>query len=308
MKKELKGFTQIFAFTFRQQVCRKGYLITTILVALLCLLIPAGVMMGSAWSDRGETEKQPEPENVVQEEENSRNEERDEMETETETKKVPSAVRQILVVNRTGSEDYSTASLERFDFEEILERQLPQIRWIEYGEDFEKAREDSAGTDDTLLLAADRQGDTFVLHLLYPEGSTLTEEDTGAISDGLSAYGDITATVMNETAAGEDGAATDETAGDDAGETETEDPLEGIRFALGFVIPYLNIMVLYFFVLLYGQGVAQSVITEKTSKLMEFFLISVRPSAMILGKLTAICLSGVIQLFSWLLEIGRAHV
>lgn len=306
MKKELKGFTQIFAFTFRQQVCRKGYLITTILVALLCLLIPAGVMMGSAWSDRGETEKQPEPENVVQEEENSRNEERDEMETETETEteKVPSAVRQILVVNRTGSEDYSAASLERFDFEEILERQLPQIRWIEYGEDFEKAREDSAGTDDTLLLAADRQGDTFVLHLLYPEGSTLTEEDTGAISDGLSAYGDITATVMNETAAGEDGAATDETAGDDAGETETEDPLEGIRFALGFVIPYLNIMVLYFFVLLYGQGVAQSVITEKTSKLMEFFLISVRPSAMILGKLTAICLSGVIQLFSWLLALA----
>ena len=101
MKKELKGFTQIFAFTFRQQVCRKGYLITTILVALLCLLIPAGVMMGSAWSDRGETEKQPEPENVVQEEENSRNEERDEMETETETKtekKTTDATRQGAVV------------------------------------------------------------------------------------------------------------------------------------------------------------------------------------------------------------------
>ena len=69
------------------------------------------------------------------------------------------------------------------------------------------------------------------------------------------------------------------------------------------IIPYLNIMVLYFFVLLYGQGVAQSVITEKTSKLMEFFLISVRPSAMILGKLTAVCLSGVIQLFSWILAL-----
>ena len=64
MKKELKGFTKIFTFTFRQQVCRKGYLITTILVALLCLLIPAGILMGSAWSDRGENGKQPEPEKV----------------------------------------------------------------------------------------------------------------------------------------------------------------------------------------------------------------------------------------------------
>ncbi len=62
---------------------------------------------------------------------------------------------------------------------------------------------------------------------------------------------------------------------------------DGLRDILGFVIPYLNTMLLYFFVLFYGQGVAQSVITEKTSKLMEFFLISVCPSAMILGKLAA---------------------
>lgn len=319
MKKELKGFTSIFAFTFRQQVCRKGYLITTFMVAMLCLLIPAGVMMGSAWSDRGEGGKQPEPERLVQETEESQDGEESmeaTEEAETETREVSSAVKQIFVVNRTGSEAFSAAELERFDFEGTLEMELPQIRWIEYSEDFEKAREDSAGTEDTLLLAADRQGDTFVLHLLYPDGSTLTEEDIWVLSDGLSAYGDLTASSMNEAAAGrdgeagadsmtdgEDGAATGATAVEDGSAAETEDPLDEIRFALGMVIPYLNIMVLYFFVLLYGQGVAQSVITEKTSKLMEFFLISVRPSAMILGKLTAVWLSGIIQLFSWILGL-----
>ena len=326
MKKELNGFTKIFAFTFRQQVCRKGYLITTILVALLCLLIPAGILMGSAWSDRGENGKQPEPEKVVQEAEESQSGEEEQM-TESETEEdsdlepatVSSAVKQIFVVNRTGEEKFNAAALENFDFGSVLEMQLPPVRWIEYGEDFEKARKDSAGTNDTLLLAADRQGDTFALHLLYPDGSTLSEEDIWVLSDGVSAYGDITAEVMNretggesgtETSAdadsltaGEAGGATDETAAEDTGEAETEDPLEEIRSLLGMIIPYLNIMVLYFFVLLYGQGVAQSVITEKTSKLMEFFLISVRPSAMILGKLTAVCLSGVIQLFSWILAL-----
>lgn len=328
MKKELKGFTKIFAFTFRQQVCRKGYLITTILVALLCLLIPAGVMMGSAWSDRGETVKQPEPENAVQEAEESPDGEEnpdgkestvDLESTEYEMTEVSSAVKKIFVVNRTGEERFNAEALGSFDFESVLEMELPQIRWIEYGKDFEKARNDSAGTSDTLLLAADRQGDTFVLHLLYPEGSTLTEEDAWVLSDGLAAYGDITAEAINEAAAGRDGekmpdnmtdglaagsndSVTDEAEGEE-GALETEDPLEEIRFVLSMVIPYLNIMVLYFFVLLYGQGVAQSVITEKTSKLMEFFLISVRPSAMILGKLTAVCLSGVIQLFSWILAL-----
>ncbi len=322
MKKELKGFTHIFAFTFRQQVCRKGYLITTILVALLCLLTPAGVMMGSAWSDRGEAVKQPEPEVVMQEAEESTDgeESTEAMESaEPEMTEISSSVKQIFVVNRTGEEKFNAAALENFDFGSVLKVQMPQIRWIEYGEDFEKAREDSTGTEDTLLLAADRQGDTFVLHLLYPEGSILSDEDTWVLSDGLAAYGDITAEVMNRETGGESGTETsadadsltagevDGATGEDAAEytdaAETEDPLEEIRSLLGMIIPYLNIMVLYFFVLLYGQGVAQSVITEKTSKLMEFFLISVRPSAMILGKLTAVWLSGIIQLFSWILAL-----
>ncbi|MGN0713996.1 MAG: hypothetical protein ACI4LJ_09440, partial [Anaerovoracaceae bacterium] len=279
MKKELKGFTKIFAFTFRQQVCRKGYLITTILVALLCLLIPAGVMMGSAWSDRGETEKQPEPENVVQEAEERPDGEEStaEMErAELGMAEVSSAVKQVFVVNRTGEEKFDAEALGNFDFGSVLEMEMPQIRWMEYGEDFEKARNDSAETNDTLLLAADRQGDTFVLHLLYPEGSTLTEEDAWGLSEGLTVYGDLMAEAINEAAAGRDGeekpdnmtdglaagsndSVTDgAAAGEGTLETgeplETEDPLDEVRSLLGLVIPYLNIMVLYFFVLLYGQG------------------------------------------------------
>jgi ABC-type Na+ efflux pump permease subunit len=59
-------------------------------------------------------------------------------------------------------------------------------------------------------------------------------------------------------------------------------------------------MLLYFMVLTYGQGVANSVITEKTSKLMDTFLVSVKPTAMVFGKVLAIALSGMLQLFCWI--------
>ena len=68
---------------------------------------------------------------------------------------------------------------------------------------------------------------------------------------------------------------------------ESDDGAGEIRELLGTFLPYLNVMVLYFLVLFYGQGVASSVVLEKQSKLMDTFLLSVRPEAMVLGKLLA---------------------
>ena len=69
---------------------------------------------------------------------------------------------------------------------------------------------------------------------------------------------------------------------------------------LAMILPYCNIMLLYFMVLFYGQSVANSVISEKTSKLVDTFLVAVRPAAMVMGKLLAIAASGVLQLLLWL--------
>ena len=89
-----------------------------------------------------------------------------------------------------------------------------------------------------------------------------------------------------------------------AAETENdasgEDPQESMEMVISMVLSFIILMVLYFFVLAYGQGVANSVVMEKNSKLMESFLLSVSPAAMILGKLLAITLTGLIQLFSWI--------
>ena len=66
------------------------------------------------------------------------------------------------------------------------------------------------------------------------------------------------------------------------------------------ILPYLNIMILYFMILAYGQGTANSAIMEKTSKLMDLLLVSVKPGEMLLGKVFAMAASGVLQIFIWL--------
>ena len=68
---------------------------------------------------------------------------------------------------------------------------------------------------------------------------------------------------------------------------------------LSMLLPYASLMLLYFLVLLYGQSTAASVILEKTSKLMDLFLVSVEPGAMVLGKVLATALAGLLQLAVW---------
>jgi ABC-2 type transport system permease protein len=50
------------------------------------------------------------------------------------------------------------------------------------------------------------------------------------------------------------------------------------------VLPVISALVLFMFIIMYGQLVAQAIATEKTSRVMETLLTSVRPMAIILGK------------------------
>ena len=89
---------------------------------------------------------------------------------------------------------------------------------------------------------------------------------------------------------------------------EAADPAERMRQEifeiLSMVLPYVNIMVIYFLVLYYGQSAANAVILEKTSKLMDTFLVAVKPEAMILGKVLAAWSAALIQVFVWLAALA----
>lgn len=63
-----------------------------------------------------------------------------------------------------------------------------------------------------------------------------------------------------------------------------------------FFYTYIMIFALYMVILLYGQLVATSVATEKSSRAMELLITSAKPTSMMFGKVIAACIAGLIQL------------
>lgn len=63
-----------------------------------------------------------------------------------------------------------------------------------------------------------------------------------------------------------------------------------------FLYTYLMIMALYVVILLYGQMVATSVATEKSSRAMELLITSTKPVSMMFGKVIAACMAGLFQI------------
>lgn len=63
-----------------------------------------------------------------------------------------------------------------------------------------------------------------------------------------------------------------------------------------FFYTYIMIFALYMVILLYGQMVAMSVATEKSSRAMELLITSAKPINMMFGKVLAACMAGLIQL------------
>lgn len=63
-----------------------------------------------------------------------------------------------------------------------------------------------------------------------------------------------------------------------------------------FFYTYIMIMVLYIAIMLYGQIVASSVASEKSSRAMELLVTCAKPVSMMFGKVVAACLAGLMQL------------
>jgi len=68
----------------------------------------------------------------------------------------------------------------------------------------------------------------------------------------------------------------------------------------GFFLAYFLFFLLYMVTLLYGQQVMNGVLEEKSSRIVEVILATVRPIELLLGKLVGIGLAGLTQLVVWL--------
>lgn len=78
---------------------------------------------------------------------------------------------------------------------------------------------------------------------------------------------------------------------------------------ISLIIGYISGIVLYFFMLFYGMNVMSSVAEEKTNRIAEIIVSSVRPFQLMLGKIIGVALVGLTQFFIWaILLIGISIV
>jgi len=284
----LNGFSKIFSFTFIQHIRSKGYRTATVTVALLLLLLPILIMAAV------------------------------ELFAEDDPADAPPAgdpAWSTLITDVFVADESGTAPVDYALLNSAVPGWFDRLVYHSFSTT-EEAAQAAAGRGTAVILSVTREeGGDFRLNVLLPAETLLTETDTDEYANFVSgAFGlllmqksgleplqlaELTTPVnINIIPA--------QTAADDPAEGEVsleEEENETVRMILSYLLPYVNIMLLYFMVLAYGQGVANSVITEKTSKLMDTFLLSVKPTAMVFGKVLAIALSGMLQLFSWLVMV-----
>lgn len=283
MKNELKGLGKIFAFTFERQVKSTGYLVGTIVFALLCFLLPAGIMAAVEYFG-GDSD------------------------SAVETAAV-SPVQTVYVADGTdgaadwnlltqaGSETFGGISYVTCGSLEEADAQAGQEEHslILLLEEAKKTAQENA-----LSQVSNGSQNGYQMNLLLPDNTSLSEGDAGDLESFLQANFQIILlqkSGIDPAAAAEllVPATTEVTTFGEEALSETEAALESMREVLGMLLPYLNIMILYFLVLFYGQGVANNVIMEKTSKLMDTFLVAVKPTAMVFGKVLAVTAASMLQ-------------
>ena len=81
-------------------------------------------------------------------------------------------------------------------------------------------------------------------------------------------------------------------------DAETKD--NGIGFAAGYFTGFL----IYITLLIHGSLIMQSVIEEKSSRVIELLISSITPKELLLGKILGVCLAGMLQIAVWALMIG----
>lgn len=81
---------------------------------------------------------------------------------------------------------------------------------------------------------------------------------------------------------------------------ETTESNSGLSFAIGYGTGFL----IYMFIFIYGGQIMQSVLDEKTSRIVEVIVSSVRPFQLMMGKVLGVGAVGFTQLLIWIVLIS----
>lgn len=264
MKNNFRGWTSVYAFTLRQATKGIGFKLVT---AIFTLIILGGFILMNVLVAKPDEESNSEP----------------------------SPIKTVYVLDNSG--------LQPANYKEFIS-QLGNKRF----ENIEFVTVNGKSSDEVIKIAAANSAETiaaiitkrnsgYEIKAVIPENSKITKKHANSLLVPMSsAFG---SSKMKQA-----GLTTEQLASvlkpavvsySEIGESTSE-----AARIIKVVAPMVFSFMLYFMLVLYGQNISKTVSTEKTSKLMDFLLISTHPYAMITGKVLAITSIALGQFLIWI--------
>ncbi|MBR1861687.1 MAG: ABC transporter permease [Lachnospiraceae bacterium] len=281
-----KNFDKVFRFSFRNQAGTGSFKAVTVVIAVLMFLLPPVIMLIVAFNSNKDDSLK------------------------------PCNAERIYVADLTG--------MGRDFFGGLKDLPEEDYKNIEYKifDDFDSALKASEKDTSCFILLVDNK-DELKTSIVIPTDSTVTKKDSKNYFKFIKKYSDVftlgfsgisseslaelskQSEYKTYTATGyyEKGISIDE-------DTEKNDSLirDQVMKVFGMALPYGTIILLYFLLLTYGQTLAQSVVMEKETKLMDTMLVSVKPESLIFGKLLSSILTVILQVFIWIASLIAGFV
>lgn len=263
MKTNTYGWKNVFAFTFRQTAKSKAFKVSSVIIivlvfamALLAGVVPALIGSSSASGDGDIAIDDEIPVKTIYLSDTTG------ITAGTDYEKALSALG--IKINDCGKDADIASLTEKVKAES--KSLLIVIKDNKSGYDIYASR---PGDDSVSSGIANSFGETFknIFDSVRLSGAGLTNEQITAVNKTVSVYQSV------------------------AGEPTEND----FGYVVKTVLPMLSSLALFMLIFIYGQMVAQSIAQEKTSKVMELLLTSVRPLAVIIGKILAMGSLALIQ-------------
>ncbi len=283
----MKGFKEVFRFTLKQQFTIKSARILTIVVALILFFTPLLVITIA------ELSSEPEPPEI----------------------ELPGIDEEQIIPDDYSSDGvksvfYAVKTDDGFSWDVLSSKKLPGYESAEFIRctNADEAASRAGETNGSLILLLNRSDNRYQITTVMPKDSAFSEDKAAFLTSAMTAsLHELLISQMGLTKAQTAAIETEiipeiSEEGSESLLTEEDRANGEMKEIIGMLLPYVNIMLIYFLVLYYGQSVANSVILEKTSKLMDTFLVSVKPRAMIFGKVAASWVAALVQFLIWVLS------
>ena len=270
-KNSLSGWKEVFRFTFVQTFKNKAFIISFIIMLILAIVsMPLISIILSDNTDSIEEANQPSP------------------------------IRMVYVNNQT--------TLPEMDFSKVQEEDnLSQIAFVPLTEDYDTVLNRIETTENTsVIFTITEDQSMYSLDFIKASEGPVKDSNLQALGNAVSAYFDqfkvqtlgITKEQLRSISADVTGTVTLADANGNAivkEDTSITSSQYWFVYGILFIVMMINIMA--------STQIATSIVTEKSTKVIEYLLTSVRPLAIMVGKITAMLSAVLIQMITLILVV-----